>query len=345
MKLSSSQHGSGKYTGWKTAGVATGIALAAAAIAVRQRTQEAEREHPPLGQFIKVDGVRMHYLDVGPRDGQPLVLLHGNATMVEDFTLSGLVDLAAGKYRVLVFDRPGYGYSERPRGRSWGPQAQAVLFQHALLMLGVERPIVLGHSWGALVALSLALEFPDYVKSLVLLSGYYYPTVRPDVPLMALPAVPVVGDLLRYTVSPLYSRLLWPKLIRLLFAPAPVPAHFAAFPTWLSLRPSQLQASAAEAAMMAPAAAALSKRYRELNVPVIVMAGADDAYVDAQAHSERLHAELPQSDLHLRQGAGHMIHHLVPGEVLDAIDQAAEAEALEVELEHLDFPAEPMRVS
>ncbi|TFW01145.1 alpha/beta hydrolase [Oxalobacteraceae bacterium OM1] len=334
-----------KSSAWRTAGLLGLAGMTAAAVAVRLRTRAAEEENPPCGQFIKVDGVRLHYIERGPRDAQPLVLLHGDGSLVQDFLVSGLFDRAAEKYRVIAFDRPGYGYSERPDGQIWGPHAQAALLQHALLTLGVERPVVLGHSWGTLAALAMALDFPDYPHSLVLLSGYYYPTARPEVPLMALPGIPVLGALLRNTVSPLYSRLLWPTLIRRLFAPAPVPARFEAFPEELVLRPSQLQAAGAEAGMLIPAAAALSRRYRELNLPVVIMSGADDQFVDPHVHSARLHAELPQSDLHLRDGAGHMLHHVVPDEVLEAIDQAAGASALDLEIEHLDFPAEPMQLS
>src|SRR3954451_14321369 len=80
----------------------------------------------------------------------------------------------AERYRVIVIERPGYGYSERPRWL-WTPRAHATLYEHALQKLGVERAIVLGHSWGTMVAVSLALQAPTLVRSLVLLSGYYFP--------------------------------------------------------------------------------------------------------------------------------------------------------------------------
>jgi pimeloyl-ACP methyl ester carboxylesterase len=301
-----------------------GAALAAMAMVVRYRTRQAERDNPPLGQFIDVDGARLHYVERG--QGQPVVLLHGNGTMAQDFDVSGLLDLAADKYRVIAFDRPGYGYSERPRNRIWSPAAQAELLYRALQRLGVERPIVLGHSWGTLVAVALALKHPEYVRSLVLLSGYYYPTPRLDVPLLSPPAIPVIGDLMRHTISPLLGRMIWPAMLRKIFGPSPIPARFTdEFPVWMALRPSQLRASAAETALMIPAAAGLSKRYRELDMPVVIMSGADDRHVTAKRHSERLHEELPHSDLLLAPGVGHMIHHLEQHQVMAAIDMAAKA--------------------
>jgi len=142
--------------------LAVGIAMAGAAVFVRQRTRAIERANPPMGQFIEVDGVRLHYIERG--QGQPLVLLHGNGTMVQDFDISGLIDLASEQYRVIAFDRPGFGYSERPRTRIWSPEAQAELLHKALQRLGVSNAVVLGHSWGTLVALALALKYSSDVN-------------------------------------------------------------------------------------------------------------------------------------------------------------------------------------
>ena len=301
--------------------LAAAAALVAAAAVVRRRCEQAERENPPLGKFVEVDGVRLHYMERG--SGQPLVLIHGMGSMIPDFVLSGLVDRAAEKYRVIVFDRPGYGYSERPRTRLWSPQVQAALLHHALRKLGIEQAIVAGHSWGTQVALAMALNFPGFVTSLVLLSGYYYPTARVDVPLLSPPAVPVIGDLMRYTISPLLGRLLWPAVMRRIFGPAPVSPGFSEFPVWLSLRPSQLRASAADTAFLIPAAVGLSRRYAELHMPVVIMAGDADRYVNTGAHSLRLHKAIAHSDLALQPGAGHMIHHLAPEAVMAAIARAA----------------------
>ena len=307
----------------RTWAVAAVSALVAAAFVVRGKTRQAERANPPIGQFIDVDGIRLHYVERG--QGQALVLLHGNGSMIEDFSCSGLLDRAAANYRVIVFDRPGFGHSERPRNKMWTPIAQAHLLQRALQQLGIEQPIVVGHSWGTLVALAMALEFPSYVRSLVLLSGYYYPSLRLDVALMSPPAIPLIGDLLRFTISPLLGRALWPAMVRKVFSPAAVSPRFSAFPVWMALRPLQLRAAAAESAMMAPAAMTLCKRYRDLTMPVVIMTGAADRIADAQHNSRRLHDELPQSDLRITAGAGHMIHYLVPDEVMAAIDAAEEA--------------------
>lgn len=309
------------FTNTRLAGA--GLALAAAALFVRYKTKRAERDNPPIGKFVEVDGIRLHYVEKG--EGQPLVLLHGNTTMGLDFLMSGVVDMAAKNYRVIVFDRPGYGYSDRPRSTIWGPRTQAKLLHAALQKIGVDQPVVLGHSWGAMVAMAMALDYPQSVRSLVLASGYYYPTLRAEVPWGAQPAIPGIGDLLRYTLSPLMMRLSWPLMLKRIFKPVPVPQHFRQFPAWMALRPSQLRAAAAEIAMVIPSAMGLSKRYRELSVPLVILTGSEDRLVYVDKHAARLHAELPDSDFRLVDGAGHMVHHIAPAAVMQAIDAAARA--------------------
>jgi hypothetical protein len=123
-------------------------ALAAGVLALGNYlvARRTERRHPPEGSFIVVDGVRLHYSDRG--HGSPILLIHGNAVTGADWNTSGVADLLLAKHRVIIFDRPGFGYSERPRDRTWTAARQAELLCKALRQLGVERPIVVGHSWG-----------------------------------------------------------------------------------------------------------------------------------------------------------------------------------------------------
>jgi pimeloyl-ACP methyl ester carboxylesterase len=297
--------------------------LAASAVYVRTQVRRVEKEHPPHGHFIDVDGVRLRYVECG--EGDVLVLLHGNGTMALDFELAGLVDDAAVNHRVIAFDRPGFGYSTRPRDRRWTPEAQAELLARALSELGVSRATVLGHSWGTLVAIALGLQSPELVQRLVLVSGYYYPTPRLDALLSSPPAIPFIGTLLRYTVAPIYASLVWPLLMRKMFGPGEVPPSFRAFPKWLALRPEQLRASAAEGAGMVPAAVRLQSRYETLQMPVTIIVGSEDRIASPTVQSERLHRELPGSTLTVVQGEGHMLQHLVPAELLRAVQDVPNA--------------------
>jgi len=307
--------------GLRTGAILAGICLVASFFYVRSKTRQAERENPPQGKFVDVDGVRLHYLERG--SGPTLVLLHGNGVYSKDFETSGLLQGAAQHYRVIAFDRPGFGYSDRPRSTVWTPDKQAALLLRALEQIGVASAILVGHSWGTMVALAMGLQQPDFVRGLVLLSGYYYPSIRLDVVATTQPAVPIIGDVLRHTVSPLVTRAMWPGLARRTFAPKPVDQRFDAFPVWMALRPKQLRASAAETALMIPAAASLAKRYAELKVPTVIVAGTQDKLVDAGHNSERLSERLALSRLELLPGVGHMTHYAQPGKVLAAIDDIA----------------------
>ena len=295
------------------------VGLAASAILNRVLAKKAERRNPPTGRFITIDGVRLHYVERGT--GRPLVLLHGNGSMIQDFELSGLVDLAAKKYRVIAFDRPGFGHSDRPRSTVWTPEAQADLLNAALVKMGVSQPLVLGHSWGTLVAVALALKYPRNVRALILASGYYYPTVRADVLVLSPPALPLVGDVLSHTISPILGRLLWPLFLRKIFGPNPVPKKFAGFPEEMAMRPSQIRAAAAETALMIPSAYNFRKAYGHLKMPVAIVAGREDRVSEAQ-QSAKLHRDIAHSTFRCISNKGHMVHQTATGEVMSAIDLA-----------------------
>jgi pimeloyl-ACP methyl ester carboxylesterase len=191
------------------------------------------------------------------------------------------------------------------------------------LRLPISRAIVLGHSWGASVAAALALRFPDMVRGLVLASGYYYPTLRADVMALSAPAIPVVGDVMVHTLSPLVSRLTWPLMLAKIFGPRSAPAKFEQFPKEMALRPSQIRASAAESALMIPDAFHFRDKYADLKMPVVIIAGENDRLIDIDNQSARLHSEVSQSAFHRVPKNGHMIHQTATGEVMAAINEVA----------------------
>ncbi len=303
------------------AGTLALAALAATAAWTAERARRAERELPPTGRLLTVDGVQLHVLERG--GGPPVLLLHGALNTHADFVASGLVERLSRHHRVIAIDRPGYGHSRRPRGRRWTPQAQGALLLKALRQLGAERPKIVAHSMGTLVAMSMALQHPEAVRSLVLVSGYYYPSARVDAWLTAPVGWPVLGDVLRYTVANLAGRALLNSEVRGMFAPQPVPdGYVQTLGRELLLRPQQLRANAEDAGSMVPAVQAMQPGYHHLAVPLSLIAGADDIVVDTQSHSMRLHRAVAQSRLHLLPGVGHMAHHADPQCVVDAVELA-----------------------
>jgi pimeloyl-ACP methyl ester carboxylesterase len=305
--------------GWLAAGSGA-AALAALAVFNRASAKRAEADCPPIGNFVEVDGVRLHYVDRG--EGPAVVLLHGNGVMLQDFELSGVLELAAKHHRVIAFDRPGFGYSDRPRSKVWTAAAQADLIAKALKQIGVGPAIVVGHSWGTLVALAMGLDHREATAGLVLLSGYYHGTARPDVLPSSIPAIPLLGDLIANTTAPLTGLLIGPAAVKASFAPAQISEKFASFPKAMALRPSQVRATAADTAMMIPGAIALSKRYGELDLPVIIMAGRGDLIAHVGKHGEKLVGEVKGAELRIVPEQGHLFHYKVPEQVVTAIADA-----------------------
>lgn len=305
-----------------------GLAAAATAIGVEALALRTERRHPPRGGFLEAGGTSLHVTEQG--DGQPpVVILHGNGMMVEDFASTEVPAMLAKHHRVLSFDRPGFGHSPRSRLRLWHADAQAAVLASAIRALGLHRPIVVAHSWATQVAVALALHHPASVGGLVLLGGYYFPTARADVVLFSPPAVPVLGDLLRYTIAPVLGWALAGPVLRQTFAPQPVPARFRReFPLGMALRPWQIRAVAEDSAAMVPWAALHRAQYPRLRLPIALLAGTEDRIADPQRQSRRFHHMVANSTLRLLPGLGHMLHHFAPEAVAEAVREVAAAAPL-----------------
>jgi pimeloyl-ACP methyl ester carboxylesterase len=171
----------------------------------------------------------------------------------------------------------------------------------ALSRIGVTQAVVLGHSWGTLVALAMAARNIRLVRGLILISGYYFPTWRVDVMIASTAAIPIVGDILRYTVSPISSWLALPVFAKKVFAPTSVPDIV-------------MRAVAEDSAFMVPAAAALSLAYKRIRCPTAIVAGEEDQIVKNE-QAERLQRALPHAAITSVPGSGHMLHYFVPKEI------------------------------
>ncbi len=297
---------------------AVAAALAGTALAVNWQARRTERKYPPVGRFVTVDGVRLHYVEAG--EGPPVVLLHGNASMLNDPLLS-IFDRLSEKYRVVAFDRPGFGYSDRPKNRVWTPEAQAALFRDAFRALGLERPVIYGHSFGAVVVIAFAVDHPADTRGVIAASGYYYPNIRLDSAIAWMNALPMIGPVLRNTLTPLEGVVLGKPAVRLLFDPAPIPPAYEAFPAGLALRPWQLRAAAEDGTTLRAWARRTEHRYPHIRVPVMVVSGTSDRVVGYEAHSLRLSRDIPGAQVCLLPETGHMVHHTRPDDVVEAIDE------------------------
>jgi len=316
-----SRRSSHALTGLQRALAGVGLAVGAfagAAAANVAAARSAERAHPPRGNFLEIDGVRLRYIEAGK--GPALLLVHGNGVSADDFVSSGLFDALAVDHRVIAIDRPGFGHSARPHGRDWTAAAQARLLVDALGQLGVRDAIVGGHSWGAIVAANAALERPGLVRGIVLISGYYVPTLRLDSWLAAGSTIPILGEGMRYTLSPLLGRLMAPVMFEALFSPGPVPARFREdFSIGMAVRPWQLGASAAEGATMVAEAKRLQARVGELALPVLMIGGEGDKIAGFEQQTVAFAKQLPRATVVPIAGAGHMPHHVATDQIASAI--------------------------
>lgn len=275
------------------------------------------QEFPPAGQFVTVDGVRLHYRATGSEDRPAVLVLHGaSSNLNEPLTaLDGYLD----GYRVIYLDRPGLGWSERPNVW-WNPQREAFLIDRFLQEIGVDQAVVAGHSWGAAIAMRLAMDHPERVTGLVLIA----PAVRAWVGESALynkaTHWPVLGTLVTRIVVPTIGRARLEDGVEQAFSPEPVPDDYIEnthLP--LILRASSWKANAHDMAHVNDFLAAQEDRYGEVDLPAVILAGPADTVVATDRHAERVAQTMPLAELELIEGAGHNLHHHHPGRVAEAI--------------------------
>lgn len=302
----------------------SGVAgLLASAVAVRYMTARAESRFTPVGRKVMADVQEFQVFECG--EGPPVLVLHGNGGMLQDLLSSQLLTRLAEHHHVIAIDRPGFGATPRNASITWTPEYEARKLAKLLDALAVEHAIVVAHSWATLVALALALQKREKVSGLVLLSGFYFPEFRVDTLLAAPAAAPVLGHVVTNTMGPLLGRLAAPSLFRRIFAPRPVSKRFLrAYPLELAVRPDQLKAVADDTWTIQRAAARLQGHYRDIDVPVRLIAGEDDRIVSTKKHSQRLNGLLPDSQIQVLPNAGHMVHHAAPEIVARAATELQE---------------------
>ena len=202
------------------------ILLAGAAVTLAS-TWLIEWRHPPHGRFIEVHGLRRHVVELGNNsdasDNLPIVLLHGAGANLKDMEIAVGERLAA-RHRVILIDRPGFGFSARKKGGENTPTEQAVILDELFSRLGVDRAIIVGHSWGGTLALTFALDFPARVAGLVLIAPPTHPALWGMAKLNAVLASPI-GWLFAHTLSVAFRRDLYLAGLATAFLPQLIPSR------------------------------------------------------------------------------------------------------------------------
>ena len=286
-----------------------------------------ERAHRPRGRFIHVGGLRQHVIELNrgtdaPGSSAPVVLLHGAGSNLADMELA-LGERLAGRHRVILLDRPGFGFSARKTGNGASPAYQATVLQEVLDRLKIERAILVGHSWGGTLALTFALDYPNRVAGLVLIAPPTHPGLWPLSKVNALLSTPI-GWLFAHTLALPFGAVLIGPGCRSAFLPQSMPDRYVKrSATALVLRPWSLLANWADVGCLEAFLAEQAKRYSALVVPTIVLNGDKDPVVPPPDHSMKLAAAAPSVKLMVLPGFGHMLHHAAADRVAAAVDELA----------------------
>src|SRR5258706_90781 len=268
-------------------------------------------------KFVTVDGTLLHFVIRGA--GSPVVLIHGNPGSGQDWTRV-FAPLAA-HHEVIAFDRPGHGRSQRPKAGDATVEVQARLLHDALKQLHIERPIVVGHSWGGALALIYAINYPKEVAGVVLLAPAVYESHDGGSILTSLPAVPLLGDAVNSVFTPLFGASVVRRKLKKAFSPDPVPPRYlrSVLSEWTN--PKKVKAYSVDEASLNDSLKKFSPRYAEISVPVSILTGDSDLIVPEKDNAERLHQALPKSHLIILPKTGHEIPFTHPRAVIDEIER------------------------
>ena len=262
---------------------ATTAFLSATHLKTRRLARQAEDLVPSVGKFQTVPGGGIHYVEMGQADAQPLVLIHGLSGQLQHFTYA-LADLLAPDFRLIILDRPGCGYSTRDHDQLAVLPEQAKMIQSFLDILGIEQPILCGHSLGGAVALAMALDAPEKIRGLALLAPLTHPVEEVGVFKGLIVHTPFVRRLMAQTVAIPAAQRNAPEILQQVFAPTPCPDDFAVQAgAVLGMRPKSFVTASADATLASGNIALQSARYAsDLKTPGAVLFGEQDTVLSPQ---------------------------------------------------------------
>jgi pimeloyl-ACP methyl ester carboxylesterase len=260
----------------------------------------------------------MHFVRRG--FGRPVVLVHGNPGSCHDWTR--VFSQLEVNYRAIAFDRPGHGHSIRPN-QDLPVESQARLLNGALRQLRAERPILVGHSWGAALALAYALNHPDEIAGLVLLAPAIYESQDGLSFMSKIPSFPYIGRVVNLFLTPLFAPRVIKQDLEKAFAPDPVPRNYLKSVLSRWTRRDQIKWYSVDDNLLNPSLRELSPRYSEIKAPAVIVTGDSDQIVPPEENAHRLHQALPESELQVLPKTGHQILFTHPLAVVEAINTVA----------------------
>ncbi|MFT3974343.1 MAG: alpha/beta hydrolase [Amaricoccus sp.] len=303
-------------------GLATGLAVGAASgLAACQPVQTVKAASDAGGTTVEVEGVPIHLARSG--QGRPLVLIHGASGNLNDMTFR-LGPALADRFEVIAVDRPGHGRSGIPAGGDVPITTQARLIRGALARIGIDRALVVGHSYGGSVALAWAVDAPGSVSALVLLGAPSQVWEGGLGLTNDLLASAVIGPALASALPHLVTEGFATRTLATVFAPQPAPpGYLAHLDLGLVLQPASLRENARQLVGLKEEIRPLVPAYPRLAMPIELVHGDADRTVGLDIHSRPFARQVPQAELVVLPGVGHMLHQVATAEVAARIRATA----------------------
>lgn len=291
-------------------------------LVTRRIASRAEREVPPSGKFIDIDGNRIHYVEAG--EGRPIVFVHGLGGQLHHFLHPTFPTLPG--YRLIALDRPGSGYSVRFRGASGRLPEQAEVVAGFIEALGLDKPLLVGHSLGGAVALATALNHPESISGVVALAPL---THMEDEIRAEFKGLYITSTLKRWlvanTIAVPKSLKYAPQTLAFVFGPQKWPEDYVvAGGGVLGLRPSHFYATASDIVAIEKDLGQIEKRYGEIAMPAAMMYGTEDRVLDHRRHGLPMRDRIGGLEFELLEGQGHMLQFMAPDRVAALVKRTAE---------------------
>jgi pimeloyl-ACP methyl ester carboxylesterase len=157
----------------------------AAGYGVQGRSEWLDVDWSQHRHRIEIDGAEVEYIDMGPRDGDPIVWIHGLGACWQTWLEN--LPFFARTHRCIALDLPGFGQSKLPDGWDVSIERYAGVVDELCDRLGIKRAIVVGNSMGGFIGIAMAIHFATRVERLVLVSAaIFWQEYRRAQPLVAL---------------------------------------------------------------------------------------------------------------------------------------------------------------
>ena len=279
---------------------------------------------PPEGKFLDVGADRVHYTDRGA--GPAIVFVHGLCGNLRNFAYLDMERLARS-HRVIVIDRPGAGRSVRGADSPANIYAQARMVAQCIEKLGLDKPVLVGHSLGGAISLAVGLNHPQVIRRLALIAPLTHAESAPPGAFggLVLPS-PLVRRLVSWTLAIPLSIINSRKAIAAVFAPESMPKDFPfKGGGLLGLRPHVFYAASSDLVAAPEDLPDMERRYASMTVPVDVLYGRGDRILNVKRQGEALKQKLDRVNLRIIDG-GHMLPVTQPALTTDwVLAVAAEA--------------------